>query len=303
MRDLEKRKYEIEGRIKELKGFLDNLNIKEDNFKAQKEELEREKQEAGVLVGEFQGPSLGPWEQERNNARREIERLKIRIEDSGGISDEVLKEYDEVKKRDEFFEKELADLSQSIKSLKDLLKELEEKIDHNFKEGVDKINKEFQNFFEAMFGGGRAELKKVVPKKRVRTLTLLEEGVGEEEMQEEEGIEVHVSLPKKRISSLDMLSGGERALTSIALLFAMSQVNPPPFLVLDETDAALDEANSQKYGRMLQDLSKRTQLVLITHNRETMKRARVLYGVTMGSDSISRLLSIKFSEAEKYTTG
>lgn len=314
LRDFEKRKYEIEGRMKELKGFLDNLNIKEDNFKAQKEELEREKQEAGAIVGKITDSlvnklDLEKWMEERNKMRREIERLKIKIEDSGGIGDEVLKEYEDVKKRDQFFEKELADLSQSIKSLRELLKELEEKIDHDFKEGVEKINKEFQIFFEAMFGGGKAELRKVAPKKRIKTPTIEDagaltlEGVGEEEMQEEEGIEVHVNLPKKRISSLDMLSGGERALTSIALLFAMSQVNPPPFLVLDETDAALDEANSQKYGNMLKDLSKRTQLVLITHNRETMKQAGVLYGVTMGSESISRLLSIKFSEAEKYTTG
>ncbi len=309
LRDLEKRKYENESKLKELQIFLSNLNIKEANFKAQKEELDIERQEARALVGKITDSlvnklNLEKWMEERNKTRREIERLKIRIEDSGGIGDEVLKEYEDVKKRDEFFEKELADLGQSIKSLKDLLKELEEKIDNDFKEGVDKINKEFQIFFETMFGGGRAELRKIAPKRRARPSENEEAGTLELENIEEEvqeGIEVNVSLPKKRISSLDMLSGGERALTSIALLFAMSQVNPPPFLVLDETDAALDEANSQKYGNMLKDLSKRTQLVLITHNRETMKQAGVLYGVTMGSDSISRLLSIKFTEAEKYT--
>ncbi len=96
-----------------------------------------------------------------------------------------------------------------------------------------------------------------------------------------------------------MLSGGERALTSIALLFAVSQVNPPPFIILDETDAALDEANSKKYGDMIENLSKHSQLILITHNRETMSRAGVLYGVTMGSDGASRLLSIQFDDAVK----
>lgn len=95
-----------------------------------------------------------------------------------------------------------------------------------------------------------------------------------------------------------MLSGGERALTSIALIFAVSQVNPPPFLVLDETDAALDEANSKKYGDMVATLAKYSQLIVITHNRETMSRAGIIYGVTMGSDAISKLLSIKFEEAE-----
>ena len=86
-----------------------------------------------------------------------------------------------------------------------------------------------------------------------------------------------------------MLSGGERALTSIALIFAISQVNPPPFLVLDETDAALDEANSRKYGDMLENLSKHSQLIVVTHNRETMSRAQVIYGVTMDADAVSKL--------------
>ena len=94
-----------------------------------------------------------------------------------------------------------------------------------------------------------------------------------------------------------MLSGGERALTSIALLFAISEVNAPPFIILDETDAALDESNSRKYGDLVENLSKNSQLIVITHNRETMSRAGILYGVTMGGDGVSKLLSIKFDEA------
>ncbi|MFA6274127.1 MAG: hypothetical protein WC662_03120, partial [Candidatus Paceibacterota bacterium] len=113
----------------------------------------------------------------------------------------------------------------------------------------------------------------------------------------EQGIEIAVSLPHKKVKELHALSGGERSLTSIALLFAMSQVNPPPFLVLDETDAALDEANSRKYGDMLEKLSKQSQLIVVTHNRETMSRAGVLYGVTIGSHGDSKLLSVKFDEA------
>ena len=94
-----------------------------------------------------------------------------------------------------------------------------------------------------------------------------------------------------------MLSGGERALTSIALIFAMSQVNPPPFIILDETDAALDEANSRRYGDMIEALAQKSQLILITHNRETMSRAGTLYGITMAGDGISKVLSVKFDEA------
>ena len=123
-------------------------------------------------------------------------------------------------------------------------------------------------------------------------------GDGDEDKEEgPEGLDVNVSLPRKKVKGLMMLSGGERALTSIALLFAISQVNPPPFIILDETDAALDEANSKKYSDMIENLSKQSQLILITHNRETMSRAGVLYGVTMGADGASRLLSIAFEEA------
>ena len=113
-------------------------------------------------------------------------------------------------------------------------------------------------------------------------------------------MEVSVNLPRKRIKGLEMLSGGERALTSIALLFAMSQVNPPPFLILDETDAALDEANSRRYGEMVETLAQHSQLILVTHNRETMSHAGVIYGVTIGDDGISRLLSIKLDQAVEY---
>ncbi len=112
-----------------------------------------------------------------------------------------------------------------------------------------------------------------------------------------EGVELDVNLPNKRVRGLDMLSGGERALTSIALIFAMSQINPPLFIILDETDAALDEANSRRYGDMITALAEKSQLILITHNRETMSRAGILYGVTMGSDGVSKLLSVKFDEA------
>ena len=127
----------------------------------------------------------------------------------------------------------------------------------------------------------------------------LETDATDEDKEEETGVEISVSHPKKRISSLEMLSGGERSLVAISLLFAMSQVNPPPFLILDETDAALDEANSQKYALMLKSLGEKTQLVVITHNRETMRQADIIYGITMSADGISRLLSIKFDD----TTG
>ena len=104
------------------------------------------------------------------------------------------------------------------------------------------------------------------------------------------GLSISVSLPRKKVRGLEVLSGGERALTSIALIFSMSQVNPPPFLILDETDAALDEANSKRYADMIRELGRKSQLIVITHNRATMAAAGELYGVTMGQDGVSKLL-------------
>ena len=112
----------------------------------------------------------------------------------------------------------------------------------------------------------------------------------------EVGIEIKACPPGKKISNLAILSGGERSLTSLALLFAIISNSPPPFAVLDEVEAALDEANSKRFGRIIQELSDRTQFVLITHNRETMRQASCLYGVTMGADGVSKVLSVKLDQ-------
>ena len=229
--------------------------------------------------------------------RHQLEKLKIRLEELGiGATDDVVKEYQNAVERDEFLAREIADLETSVAKLEGLITELNEQLHERFVVGIDKITLEFNRFFVLMFGGGKAELKRIKPKiKKLddEGLELLEE----EEDETQEGVEIDVSLPNKRVKGLEMLSGGERALTSIALIFAMSQVNPPLFIILDETDAALDEANSRRYGDMIEALAEKSQLILITHNRETMSRAGILYGVTMGSDGVSKLLSVKFAEA------
>jgi len=240
--------------------------------------------------------------QKQLDRKREIDRLKIKVEEFGsGSGEEIIREYEESNERDKFLLSEIEDLEKSAESLKQLITELEEKISQKFHEGIEKINSEFQRFFALMFGGGTASIRVVKIKNRVRRDTDLDFGQDEipEEEKQEEGLEVDVSLPRKKVKGLMMLSGGERALTSIALIFAMSQVNPPPFIILDETDAALDEANSRKYGDMIENLSGHSQLILITHNRETMGRAGVLYGVTM-MQGISKLLSINFEDGIEW---
>lgn len=231
---------------------------------------------------------------------RKIERIRGKLEEIGGIDLAVIREYQDVEARHSFLIKELDDLKQAHVSLKILINELEDRVKHDFKAGFAKIREEFLHLFRLIFGGGKASLQLIEPKiKKIDADA--GEGVLSSAEPEEEGIDILVELPGKRIKGLAMLSGGERALTSIALLFAITAVSPPPFLILDETDAALDEANSQRYGSILKELAKKTQLVIVTHNRETMKVADVLYGVTMGNDGVSKLLSLKFGEAEVYT--
>jgi chromosome segregation protein len=212
-----------------------------------------------------------------------------------------MKEYQETEERDQFLAREIVDLTKGVEDCRLLIAELKETLDTEFKHGVEKINKQFQDFFALMFGGGSAFLSVVMEHKKSKVRDEEEEeNDDEEELGFERGIEINVTLPHKKVKDLHMLSGGERSLTSIALLFAISQVNPPPFLVLDETDAALDEANSRKYGNMLENLSKYSQLVVVTHNRETMSRAQVLFGVTMDSSGASKLLSIHLEDASAY---
>ncbi|MBI2630611.1 AAA family ATPase [Candidatus Nomurabacteria bacterium] len=314
LRDLEREKFTFKVRQQELSSALELIVIKEDSLRSRRELFENEINEGTALVGaeilaykNYQG-SVEEQIIPQDELKKKIERIKIKLEDAGlGNSAELMQEYNTVSERDRFLAKELEDIEKSIDSLKKLIADLKEKIDIEFQEGVKKINVEFQEFFAILFGGGHASLSVVMEIKRRRKIQEDEEpadaeGFGEaseteEEAEPEQGIEINVSLPHKKVKELHAFSGGERSLTSIALLFAMSQVNPPPFLVLDETDAALDEANSRKYGDMLEKLSKASQLIVVTHNRETMSRAGVLYGVTIGSDGASKLLSVKFDEA------
>lgn len=229
--------------------------------------------------------------------RKKLERSKIRIEESGILNaGEVLDEYQSLNERDEFLSKEILDLEQSRNNLESLITDLKNTLLLDFNTGLTQINTNFNNYFGEVFPGGKAELifEKILKKNSDDESELENEHAGEP------GVEISINLPQKKVKDLQMLSGGERALSSIALIFAMSSINHPPFMVLDETDAALDEANARKYGKMIKRLSENSKLLVITHNRETMNQCDVLYGVTVGQEGCSKLLSIKFAEASEY---
>ena len=283
------------------------------------EELDRTKTETVALAGR-DAISYEPLTQVREEERparlaedaesrraqeerkRQLERLSIRLEEAGGAGEEIRGEHKETSEREAFLARELEDLAKSAAGLQSLIQDLDTELAKHFVDGLAKVNASFNEYFALMFGGGSARLELEVDDEVEADAASAEDpeeaaDEGKTEKQQRPGIEISVSLPKKKVRSLIQLSGGERALTSIALIFAMSQVNPPPFLILDETDAALDEANSRRYGDMIENLARHSQLIVITHNRETMSRAGILYGVTMGGDGASKLLSVKFEDA------
>lgn len=298
----------VRGRRSELVSKLELVAVRREQFIREKEQCAREQDEARAIVGvDFGSLKFAVRDEDRSVQelrRKKLERLKIRIEESGGgSSSDILKEYDEMKERDAFLERELADLEKSADALSALIDDLAEKIHSEFLDGIKKINEQFNEFFGLMFKGGKASIKIVSlsAHRKLKSdnakLIEMEEGLSEEEAEAEEGIEIAIDLPVKRIKSLHALSGGEKTLASMAFIFAIAQVNPPPFLILDETDAALDEANSLVYGSLLERIAQTTQLIIVTHNRMTMARAGVLYGVTMAGDGVSHVLSVRLQEA------
>ncbi len=271
-------------------------------------ELERQIAQVGRDTKEFEGSSrsnVQPGE-DFNSLERRIFKLRGDLASIGEVDEALIKEARETEDRYDFLERESTDLDKARNDLKQLIGELNEKIKTEFKESLDKINKEFDTFFKLMFDGGKAKLvltsqvsgvknqaKNKDADEQVEGKDIVEMANEDEEKEKEEGLEISLSLPRKKLSSLETLSGGERSLVGIAALFAMISVSPPPFLVLDEVDAALDSRNSQRFAEMLNEFSKKTQFIIVTHNRAIMESADILYGVTLAEDGSSKILSLK----------
>ncbi len=273
-----------------------------------RQELERQITQAGRNPHELENLGL---EMSTENvvlpeAEKRIFKLRGDLASIGEIDEALMKEAKETETRYEFLKKESVDLEEAVADLRDLIKDLSGKIKEEFGGALTRINEEFGKFFEVMFGGGHAKLK---IEKRQESSVKNQEGAGEEaeeisdkskvteeegeEPEEEGGVEIELRLPRKKINSLEMLSGGERSLVGIAALFALISVSPPPFLILDEIDAALDERNARRFAEMLKEFSKHTQFIIVTHNRATMEAADILYGVTLNEDGTSKILSLK----------
>ncbi len=259
------------------------------------QELGNKWQSFGFGKGELE--KIGkPEEQDEDweGIERKVSRLSSKLASIGEIDESLVEEAKETEERYSSYTRELEDLKKALADLEKMISDLEDRIHNTFEKHFSSINKEFNNYFRLMFGGGKAKLKLVHPERN-----------NEEEKEDKDlsgGVEIGLNLPKKKVNGLDMLSGGEKTLVSIAALFALVSVSPPPFLVLDEVDAALDDENTRRFSELVRDFSGKTQFVIVTHNKITMEVIGTLYGVTMGDDGVSRVLSLKFEDAEEMVS-
>ncbi len=212
----------------------------------------------------------------------QVNRLRLQLRRMGAINPEAQREYLDVKERVEFLATQLADLRKAEGQLQSVIAELDELMEQEFQKTFEAVGAEFRQAFTRLFGGGSVRLSLTDPDDLTTT-----------------GIDIEARLPGRREQGLSMLSGGERSLTACALVFALLKVSPTPFCVLDEVDAMLDESNVARFREMLHELSAQTQFIVITHNRQTVQAADVIYGVSMGADSASRVISLRLDEAER----
>lgn len=269
------------------------------------EEIYSELKQSFVSIQE---KGIPPLTMTLEHAKAEIEKLKYTLSLIGGIDEEVLKEYQETNARYEQLKVQLQDLKKAATDLYAMIEELDQLMKKKHSTAFKKIKKEFSRYFEILFGGGKAELSEVygaITEEEKDESILSSAGVLEETAEDVEeskvpkkknmlaGIEVTACPPGKKINNLAALSGGERTLTSIALLCAILHTNPSPFVLLDEVEAALDEANTLRFTKILHELAHQSQFIIITHNRVTMHATDVLYGVTMGNGGMSKLVSVK----------
>jgi chromosome segregation protein len=215
-------------------------------------------------------------------ARKKVKLVKLALEELGTVNIGAIDEYDRVKERYDFLLEQKEDLTEAKDTLYQVINEMDTEMIRRFDQTFSAIQVEFEGVFRELFGGGRAELKLTDPSDLLHT-----------------GVDIVAQPPGKKLQNLGLMSGGERALTAIALLFSILKIRPVPFCILDEVEAALDEANVQRFSQYLKKFSDDTQFIVITHRKGTMEEAHVLYGVTMQESGVSKLVSVRLQETRE----
>ncbi len=227
-------------------------------------------------------PNRLPHQQPQLNIEEltlEIEKLKKRCESYGAVNLVAIEEFEELKGRYEFLTKQQSDLLTAREQLMSTIQKINRTTRQMFTDTFVKVNEEFKVYFRMLFGGGEAQLVLLDPENALEC-----------------GIDIVARPPGKKLQNISLLSGGEKTLTAIALIFGVFKVNPSPFCVLDEIDAALDESNVGRFAHLLKEFAKIAQFIVITHNKNTMNAADIMYGVTMQERGVSRIVSVKFNE-------
>jgi chromosome segregation protein len=215
-------------------------------------------------------------------ARKKVKLVKLALEELGTVNIGAIDEYERVKERYDFLLEQKEDLTEAKDTLYQVINEMDTEMIRRFNQTFSAIQVEFEGVFRELFGGGRAELKLTDPSDLLHT-----------------GVDIVAQPPGKKLQNLGLMSGGERALTAIALLFSILKIRPVPFCILDEVEAALDEANVQRFSHYLKKFSDDTQFIVITHRKGTMEEAHVLYGVTMQESGVSKLVSVRLQETHE----
>ncbi|MFB6259959.1 MAG: hypothetical protein ABEJ96_11255 [Thiohalorhabdaceae bacterium] len=263
---------DVEARRNALEEARQNLNKAEVRL----EEVEGRIQEAGttpqaVLADLSDDADAAALEKRRGELQKAIDKL-------GTVNLAAIEEYDEVSERKSHLDDQAADLEEALTTLENAIHRIDAETRNRFRETFEAVDANFRQLFPRLFGGGRAYLAMT------------------EDDPLETGVEIMAQPPGKKVRSINLLSGGEKALTAVAMTFALFQLNPAPFCVLDEVDAPLDDANVGRYGELLQEMSDTTQFIVVTHNKTTMQVAEQLVGVTMAEPGVSRMVSVSVEE-------
>jgi len=306
---------------------LNEISLRMEKNKLHEADLIMRLKESELNPVEFQWEKIKDFDTEKilkennisglDDLEMRILRFRRELANIGEIDELTLKEAKETEDRYQFLSQQSEDLIKAKADLEKIIAELTERIDTQFNESLKIINDEFNKYFRMIFGGGRAKLSVIKMPKRQRKekneenneeeknklkeveAIKVEEERSEEDEEEQEfetGIEISVDLPRKKIKSLELLSGGERCLLSVSVLFAIVSAMQPPFVVLDEVDAALDETNARLFAKILADIVDTTQFIVVTHNRATMEMAQILYGISITEEGISKAISLKLEE-------
>ena len=261
-------------KIENLKNHTSKLDLKKSKIELELNQIINKMWEEYELTPN----TVGDIEKIKNptEVQKQVNSLRNEIRDLGSINVDAIKEYQELKERYDFMSEQRLDLEDSSSKLKKIISEMTETMKKQFAEQFKIINKNFGEVFTELFGGGKAELI-----------------LADEENILECGIDIAVQPPGKKLQNMMLLSGGEKAFTAIALLFAILKMNPAPFCVLDEIEAALDDVNVYRFAEYLKKFSKDSQFLVITHRKGTMEAADTVYGITMEEKGISKLLSMK----------